>query len=138
MIERTTDADEIRQIVCKPGIFRYMVAGSSPDEWSPPFGDSIHWLKGQGCIFLVYPIGEVLWEMHVGAEFRSPARECCMKVFDYMKNHGCRHVIGIIAETNRVAISSAKAVGMVQEGYLPDSRIVEGRLMGAFIYGRSL
>lgn len=135
------NVDYIRSIITHPANFAGCVGEGDPTAWKPNMADNTVWLKAPGAVFMGFALTPVLWECHsaVVPEFRQRTKEYYQQAIDWMReNTTCRHLIGMIPEGNLLARVAAKAAGFKREGFMPNSRMHAGQLVGQYIYGVTL
>lgn len=130
--------DYVKSIITHPACFAGAVGEGDPATWEPNVGPYVAWLRAPGAAFMLYPLTALLWECHsaVIPEFRKHTKAYYAAVREWIgDNTTCRHLIGMIAEGNWKAQRAAEAAGMKREGFLPNSKLYRGQIVGTHVYG---
>ncbi len=146
--EPSRDWELIKDIVTHPKIYSFVSDDFSPapEMWQPIQQDAAHYIivrDGDELLgmWAFYEHCTIVWDVHTcllplawGERGRRAAKEMAEWVWN---NTRCIRLITEVPQPNRLALRFARAAGMTEYGFNPDSYMKNGRLYGMYLLGIS-
>ena len=147
-IERTSDIDTIKSIVCHDDIYPFISDDYSPlaTDYEPIIDDSIYWLliKNSGVLcglFMIHQSNGITCELHtcVLPEHRGSKTILYTKnLFDWVfSNTHYKKVITHVPSFNSAALVLAEKSGMTREGINRLSFLKTGHIFDQILLGKT-
>lgn len=144
-VEQCFDADLLTTVLSHRDVYPHISDDHSPkrEEFKAIVGQPIIWLlikcdeKPAGA-FLLHPHNMSLWEVHTNVlpGYRDHSLEACKACWEWLTtNTPCNTLMTYVPKPNKPARRLAKAFGMKDFGYLPNSWLKDGEYEDLYIMG---
>lgn len=142
LVERTQDADAVREIITHPHVYGQVRDDGSPAIWDyqPDMDERNIYLISKAGVFCFYPYNSVTYDSHVCVlpEYRGRSLPYGKAALAWMfTNTDCLKVIGKIPSFNKRAIAWTKKLGFEVEGLMKKAFLKKSELHDLVVMGVS-
>lgn len=141
-LKRSFDYKRINEIMTHPGVYPYISDDGSPtrNKFITIQSPEVYYLLWKGGVFMYVPINGITVEVHtcVLPKFQGKSLPYAKASIKWIFNNTTyKKIMTHVPQNNRKAFVYAKKAGMVEEGYLTNSFMLNGEIMGQHILGVS-
>jgi len=149
--KETCDWELIKHIVTHPNIYPHVSDDFSPppELWEPIDSPAAHYVVVRDestreevlGLWAFYEHTPIVWNVHtclLPAAYGQRARRAAKEMAEWIwANTKCLRLVTEVPESNRLALRFARAAGMTEYGFNPQSYLKGGALSGVHLLGMS-